>query len=109
MHLERGGVDQKARTDELVVLAVIAEDMADILAKETLDAFPEFLDAIDVFLLHSPGAIRRVGRTRLEGLDLFLYSKIPGHVRDQVLRDRERFDRLDRDRLVERQVVEPRH
>ena len=53
MHLERGDVNKKARPDELVVLVMIAQHMADILAKKTLDAFPEFLDAIDVLLLPS--------------------------------------------------------
>src|SRR6266404_7792135 len=42
MHLERGGVNEKARADEFVVLAMVAQDVADVLAKEALDTFPEF-------------------------------------------------------------------
>src|SRR5581483_4321276 len=32
MHLQRGGVDQKTRTDELVVHMVLAQNMANVLA-----------------------------------------------------------------------------
>ena len=39
------------------VQLMIAHHMADVLAKEALDALAEFLDAIDVALLHPPGAI----------------------------------------------------
>src|ERR1700733_13805349 len=69
VHLERGGINEKARTDEFVVLAMVAQDMADVLAKEALDAFPKFLDAVDVSLRHSPGAIGRVGRAWFEFFD----------------------------------------
>ncbi len=69
VHLERGRVDEEPRADELVVLVVIAQDVADVLAEEALDALPELLHAIDVLLLHAPGAVRRVGRARLERLD----------------------------------------
>ena len=102
-------VNQKARADEFVVLLVIAQDVADILAKKTLDAFPEFLHAIDVVLRHPPGAIGASGGARLEFLDLFLHPKIPRNIGDQILHERERLHRLDRDRLVERQIAQPRH
>src|SRR5205085_4589754 len=54
MHLQRRHMNQKARSDELVVHLVIAQNMANVLAKKTFDALPEFLDAIDVGLLHPP-------------------------------------------------------
>src|SRR3954468_5075845 len=38
VHLECGRVGQKAWPDELVVQFVVAQDVADILAEETLDA-----------------------------------------------------------------------
>src|SRR5581483_3918558 len=50
VHLHRGGVDEKTRADELVVHVVFAEDVADVLAQIALDAFAEFLDAVDVGL-----------------------------------------------------------
>ena len=50
MHLQRGGVDEKARPDELVVLVMIAQDVADVLAEEALDALPELLHAVHVLL-----------------------------------------------------------
>ena len=86
MHLERGGVNQKARPDEFVVLPVIAQDVADVLAEEALDALAELLDAIDVGLRHAPGAVRRVGRARLERPDFFLHAEIPRNVGDEVFR-----------------------
>lgn len=77
MHFERGDVNQISWPNELFMHPMIAQDVANILAKEAFDAFPKFLDAIDIFLLHSPGSVRRIGRTRLELLDLLLHSKIP--------------------------------
>ena len=84
MHLQRGGVDQEARADELVVHVVVAQDVADVLAQEAFDALAEFLHAVDVRLRHAPGAVRRVGLARLELLDLLLDAEIPGNVGDQV-------------------------
>ena len=60
VHLQRRRVDQEARADELVVLVVVAQHVADVLAQEALDALAELLHALDVFLLHAPGAVRRV-------------------------------------------------
>ena len=85
VHLERRGVDQEARADELVVHLVVAQHVADVLAQEALDALPEFLHAIDVRLRHPPGAVRRVGRPRLERLDRLLHLEVPRDVGDQVL------------------------
>jgi hypothetical protein len=80
MHFERGHVNEKARPDKFVIHLVIAQDMANILAEKTFDALSKFLNAIDILLLHSPRSIRRIGRTRLEFLDLFLHPKIPGNI-----------------------------
>ena len=51
MHFQRGGINQKARADEFLVLVMVAQNVADILAEKTFDALAEFLHAIDVFLL----------------------------------------------------------
>ena len=69
MHLERRDVDQEARSDELLVQVMVAQDVADVLAQEALDALPELLHPVDVRLRHAPGAVRRVRRARLERLD----------------------------------------
>jgi hypothetical protein len=71
MHLESGHINQKARPDESIVHPMIAQHVADILAKKTLDAFPEFLHPIDVLVLHPPGAVPGIRRARLKLLDLF--------------------------------------
>src|SRR2546430_8884532 len=98
MLLQRRNINQKARADEFGVLSMVAQDMADVLAEKALDAFPEFLDAIDVLLRHPPGAIRSIRGARLESLDLLLHLEIPGNVRDEIFQNRKSFDRLDRDR-----------
>ena len=84
VHLQRGGIDQKTRADELIVLVVVAQHVADVLAEKTFDALAEFLHAVHVRLLHPPGAVRGVGLARLELLDLCLDAKIPGNVRRQI-------------------------
>ena len=61
VHFQRGGINQKARADEFLVLVVVAQHVADVLAEETFDALAEFLHAVHVLLLHAPGAVRRVG------------------------------------------------
>jgi hypothetical protein len=48
VHLERRREGQEPRTDELIVQVMIAQDVADVLAEEALDALPELLHAIDV-------------------------------------------------------------
>src|SRR5690242_19806710 len=108
MHLERGRVNQKTRTDKAIMHAMIAEDVADILAKETFDAFAKFLDAIDVALLHPPGAVGSVGWARFERLDPFFDRVIPRDIGNQILQPREGFHRLDRDRAIERKIAQAR-
>jgi hypothetical protein len=48
VHLEGGGVDQQPRPDEALVEVVLAQDVADVLAEEALDALAELLHAVDV-------------------------------------------------------------
>src|SRR5262249_9299330 len=109
MHLECGHVDQEPRSDEIVVPPMLPEYVADILAEETLDALPEFLNPVDIGLIHPPSSIRSIGGAWLERVDARLDPKVPGDVGDEVLDRRERPHRLYRNRLVERQLAEPRH
>ena len=87
VHLQGGRVNQETRPDKAIVHLMIAQDVADILTKKTLDTFPELLHPIDVFLLHPPGPVWCVGRSRLKRLNLFLHLKVPGDVGDQVFQD----------------------
>ena len=89
VHFQRGGINEKARADEFLVLVMVAQDVADVLAEKTFDALAEFLHAVDVLLLHPPGAVRRVGRARLEFLDFLLDAEIPRNVGHQVADARE--------------------
>ena len=93
-----------------VVLVVVAQDVADVLAEEALDALAEFLHAVDVLLLHAPGAVRRVRRAR--GLNFLIFFLTRKFHETSVTRSRmrgKRAHRLDGDRLVDRDHVEPRH
>ena len=92
-----------------LVQVMVAQDVADVLAQEALDALAEFLDAVDVLLGHAPGAVGGVRRPRLERRDALLDPVVPGDVGHQVLDERKGPHRLDRDRLVERQCVHARH
>src|SRR3989442_6844442 len=87
---------------------MVAEHVADILTKKTFNAFPELLHTVDVLLLHSPGAVWRVGRSWLERFDLFLYPKIPRDVCDQVLEQWKCFYRLHRHPVFLTQLALPR-
>jgi len=52
VHVEFGGADEVARSGERrLVLVVVADDVAGVLAQEALDALAEFLRALDVNLL----------------------------------------------------------
>jgi hypothetical protein len=69
MHFQCGDVGEKTRSDELLVFAVVAQHMTDILTEITLNALPKFLHAINVGLGHSPGSVRGIGRAGFEGFD----------------------------------------
>ena len=52
---------------KLVLRVVVAQHVADVLAEEALDALAELLHAVDVVLLHAPGAVRASGGCGLKG------------------------------------------
>ena len=56
VHLELGEADEEARPGVLgLVVLVVADDVADVLAHEALDALAELLAALDVDL-HASGS-----------------------------------------------------
>jgi hypothetical protein len=109
VHFEGRGVDEEAGADELIVFVVVAEDVADILAEEALDALAELLDAVHVGLVHAPGAVGGVGLAGLEGLNAFLDVVVPGDVGDEVLDEGEGLHGLDNDGHVGGELIHPRH
>ena len=102
MHLERRDMNQKTRPDEFIVQLMIAQHVANVLAEKTLDAFSKLLDAIDVGLLHSPGAVWRIRRTWSEWFNFPLRQEIPRYVVDQVLDDGKGLHRFDANRFIDR-------
>ena len=101
VHLQAGEADHEARADEPVLAVAIAEHVAHVLAQEALDALPELLHAIDVFLVHAVLAVG-VARLRLERPDALVLRVVPGNVRHEILDHGKRLERLHRDRLVRR-------
>ena len=51
---------------------MLPEYMTHVLAEKTLNTLPEFLNAVDVRLGHSPGPVWGIWRPGLEFLDPFL-------------------------------------
>src|SRR2546425_514242 len=80
MHLVDRGAHEHRRAHELLVLVMRAQDVADILAQEALDALPELLRPLDFELIHPPGAVGRVGLAGLEGWNALVDLVIPRHV-----------------------------
>jgi hypothetical protein len=70
---------------------VVSEDMTDVLAEETLDAFPKFLNAVDIFLIEGEISVRSWS----ERCDSLVHFIVPGYVGYQVFNEREGFDWLN--------------
>src|SRR5690242_3481349 len=109
MHLEPRDLDEKPGAGELLlVLLVVADDVADVLAQEALDALVELLPAIDIFLHHSVLAVR-VRRLEPQRRDLLGLLVVVGDVGDEVTDQGKGPDGRDRDRLVLLEDVHPGH
>src|SRR5579871_285357 len=103
MHLQRSRTNEEPRSAKLLLLIVITQNVADILAKETLNAFAKFLYAIHVALVHlppNPGP-------RLKRWNLPINLEIPRNIRNQILDHRKRLHRKDVDGLIKRKRVHP--
>src|SRR5439155_1114235 len=109
VHVEAGQLDEEARPREiLLLLLVVADDVADVLAQEALDALVELLDAIDVLLHHPIGAVG-LRRLQAERRDLLGLLVVVRHVGDEIADQREGPDRRDADGLAGREGVHPGH
>ena len=85
VHLKLRETHEEARAVEAVlVLGVIADDVADVLAEEALDALAKLLASLDVFLVHTVEAVGVRGAW-LEGGDLLRGLVVEGDVGDEVL------------------------
>src|ERR1700730_4904679 len=103
MHFQSRYTNEETRPSKVFELIVIAQDVADVLAKKALDALAELLHAIDVVLIDLP---IRAG-TRTERRDLLIYLIVPRNIGDEILQDRERLHGEDFDRLIQWQRVPP--
>ena len=95
VHFQGGIVDHMPRTGEFVMQRMFAQYVTNILAKKALNAFSEFLHPVYVDLRHSPGSIRRVGRTGLKLFDALLDPVVYRYIGDQVFDNRESFHGLN--------------
>jgi hypothetical protein len=101
---EPGHAYEKSRAAEFRFCVMLANDVANILAKKTFDALAEFLDAVDIELGDFPVGVL----VRAEGGDFFVDLVIPGNVGDQVFDSRKRFHGHDGDGLVLGKIVHAR-
>ena len=106
VHVELGDPDEEPWTcEDRLVLLVVTDHVAGVLAQEALDALAELLAPLHVDLLHAVVTGLEPGR-RCERRHLARLLVVEGHVGDEVADDRERAQRRDGDRLV---VVEGVH
>ena len=59
VHLQRGRINQKSRTDELLVHMMVAQHVANVLAEKAFDALAKLLHPVHILLRHSPCAVWR--------------------------------------------------
>ena len=106
---ELGDPDEEpgAGEDRLVLL-VVTDHVAGVLAQEALDALAELLAALDVDLLH-PVVAGLEGRRRRERRDLARLLVVERDVGDEVADDREGAQRRDGDRLALVEGAHARH
>src|SRR5271157_6321190 len=109
MHFKRGGIDQKTRSDELVVHVVFTKHVAHVLAKVTFNAFAKLLDAIDISLRHAPRPVRSVWTARLEFRYALFHTIVPRQFGNQVFNMRKCFHGLDGYGLFKRKRIQTRH
>ncbi len=109
MHLELGEAGEEPRPREgCLVLLVVADDVADVLAEEALDALAELLASVDVDLRHAVDAVRPL-RTGSERRDAPRHGVVVRHVGDEVAHHGKGAHRRDRHGLVRRQRRHPGH
>ena len=108
VHLEFGEADEEPRPGVLgLVLLVVADHVAHVLAHEALDALAEFLATLDVDLLHPVATLGlRAGLERRHRLGHLVVER---DVRDEVPDDGERLHRRHGDRLAFGEGVHARH
>ena len=109
VHVELGQPDEEPRAGEgFLVVLVVTDHVAHVLAHEALDALAELLAALHVDLLHPQLARLGAGRRR-ERRHLPRLGVVERHVGDQVPDDREGPQRGHRDRLGLGEGVHPGH
>src|SRR5580704_433782 len=104
MHFETGNANEETGSAELFLLGVVAEDVADVLAEEALDALAEFLHTVHVTLVHLP----LDAGPGLERWDFPVHFIIPGDVGDEILDQRKSLHREYCDGLIERERIHAR-
>src|SRR5260370_6967344 len=103
MHLKRSRTDEEARSAKLLLFAVLAQNMADVLAEKALNALAKLLHAVHVALVHLP----LDSRPWLEWRDLSIHFEVPGDVSHQILDDGECFHRKDGHGPIHRKGAHP--
>src|SRR5579875_2988515 len=109
VHLELRQAHEEAGADvALLVLLVVTDHVADVLAQEALDTLVELLEPVDVDLGHAPHAVG-VPRAEARRRDAARLGEVERDVGHEVAQDREGAQRGDRDRLARGQAGHARH
>src|SRR5689334_16588535 len=109
VHVQLGVPEEEAGSGEgRLVLLVVTDDVAGVLAQEALDALAELLAALDVDLGHPTLAVG-IARAEIRVGQLLGLLVVERDVRDQVPDHREGAHRGDGDGLVLLEVREPAH
>src|ERR1700674_4705988 len=104
MHFEAGDSNEETRARELLLLVVVAKDVAHVLAEKAFDALAKLLDAVHIelgdFPFHSLAGF--------EGRDFTVDTIVPGNVGDKVFDSGKGFHGQNRNGLVLREIVHAR-
>jgi hypothetical protein len=109
MHFKGSGINHVPGAGEAFVEMVFAQHVANILAKEALDAFSEFLYPVDIALRNPPGTIRSIGSAGLELPDPLLDMVVHRNIGNKVANHGKGLHRLNGDRFIFRHVCHAGH
>src|SRR6187401_1080199 len=109
MHFQRRCINQMPWPGKFLLKMMFSYYMANILAKETFNTFPELLHPVNIPLIHSPGSVRRIRRPRLESFYFLFDFKVYRHISNKVFNDRERLHRLNGNGFILGQITHAGH
>lgn len=105
VHIQCRRVNEESGADEVIVLVMVAQNVAHVLAKKTLDTFAKLLNPLDILLHHRPSTIGVIRWPWIKWLDLLLDAVIPRNIGNQVAHRRECAHGFHRDGRIQIQIA----